>query len=53
VPHTVDLIEKGVSVRELSDGRRFRVVKRFWTGDELAEQVQALGWTAQVHTTVV
>jgi demethylmenaquinone methyltransferase/2-methoxy-6-polyprenyl-1,4-benzoquinol methylase len=51
VPHTADLIEKGVSVRELSDGRRFRVVKRFWTAGELAEQVQTFGWVTQVHTT--
>lgn len=51
VPHTADLIDKGVSIRELSDGCRFRIVKRFWTGDQLAEQLRGLGWTSEVHTT--
>jgi SAM-dependent methyltransferase len=31
-------------VRQLADGRRFTIVKRYWRPDELAERVSALGF---------
>jgi SAM-dependent methyltransferase len=38
-----------VQPRELSDGRRFTVVKRYWTPDELAGSLP--GWTTAARTT--
>jgi len=35
--------------RELNDGRRFRVVKRFWQPAELAAATADLGWTLDVR----
>lgn len=37
--------------RTLNDGRRYRVVKRFWQPDELAGHVARLGWTLDVRVT--
>jgi SAM-dependent methyltransferase len=44
-------LEQGVSVRELADGRRFRIVKRLWHPHELEAELAALGWRAEVHAT--
>jgi demethylmenaquinone methyltransferase/2-methoxy-6-polyprenyl-1,4-benzoquinol methylase len=33
--------------RALNDGRQFTVVKHFWEGDELLEQIAELGWTGE------
>ena len=41
---------RGVSVRELDDGRQFRIVKRLWEPDELAADLAARGWAADVHS---
>ena len=38
-----------IQPRELADGRRFTVVKRYWTPDELAASLP--GWTTVAHTT--
>jgi SAM-dependent methyltransferase len=42
-------LDYGVSVRTLSDGRRFHIVKRAWTPEELRVELAALGWTASVR----
>jgi len=42
-------LERGVSVRELADGRRFRIVKRAWTPHQLEAELAELGWGASVH----
>lgn len=44
-------LERGVSVRELADGRRFRIVKRLWRPDDLEAELAGLGWRAEVRTT--
>jgi SAM-dependent methyltransferase len=51
VPYTADIADEDVSIRELSDGRRFRIVKRFWTVDGLAAELRALGWDTRIETT--
>jgi SAM-dependent methyltransferase len=38
--------------RSLADGRRFRIVKRRWTPEELAERVRALGFDFELRDTV-
>lgn len=42
-------LDQGVAVRELADGRRFRIVKRFWDPGELEAALAALGWQAEVR----
>ncbi len=42
-------LERGVSVRELADGRRFHIVKRAWIPEQLEAELGALGWKASVH----
>jgi len=37
--------------RELNDGRRFRVVKRFWQPAELAADAGGLGWSLDARVT--
>jgi demethylmenaquinone methyltransferase/2-methoxy-6-polyprenyl-1,4-benzoquinol methylase len=37
--------------RSLSDGRRFRIVKRRWSPDALAERVGPLGFELELHDT--
>jgi SAM-dependent methyltransferase len=37
--------------RSLRDGRTFRVVKVFWTPDDLESRLQDLGWDIAVHPT--
>lgn len=44
-------LDQGVSIRTLSDGRRFSIVKRAWTPEQLQEELAALGWKATVHET--
>jgi demethylmenaquinone methyltransferase/2-methoxy-6-polyprenyl-1,4-benzoquinol methylase len=41
----------GEETRALSDGRTFRIVKRRWRPDELAERVGALGFELDLHVT--
>jgi SAM-dependent methyltransferase len=50
VPFTSDSPE-GISVRELTDGRQFRIIKRYWTPEELTGELRDLGWDADVRTT--
>lgn len=42
-------LDRGVSVRTLTDGRQFHIVKRAWTPDELEQQLAALGWSSTVR----
>jgi hypothetical protein len=35
----------------LSDGRRFRIVKRRWSPEELAQRVRPLGFDLELHDT--
>jgi demethylmenaquinone methyltransferase/2-methoxy-6-polyprenyl-1,4-benzoquinol methylase len=44
-------LTQGVSIRELADGRRFRIVKRLWQPELLEAELAALGWRAEIHTT--
>ena len=41
----------GEETRSLSDGRTFRIVKRRWSPDELAERVRPLGFELDLHDT--
>ncbi len=38
-------------VRQLADGREFRIVKRFWQPEELAERVRPLGFELDLRLT--
>jgi 2-polyprenyl-3-methyl-5-hydroxy-6-metoxy-1,4-benzoquinol methylase len=42
-------LDRGVSVRTLADGRRFHIVKRAWTPEELEGELAAVGWSATVR----
>jgi demethylmenaquinone methyltransferase/2-methoxy-6-polyprenyl-1,4-benzoquinol methylase len=44
-------LESDVTEREVRDGRRFRVVKRFWEPSVLESELAALGWNATVRET--
>jgi demethylmenaquinone methyltransferase/2-methoxy-6-polyprenyl-1,4-benzoquinol methylase len=39
----------GEETRSLSDGRTFRIVKRRWSPEELAERVRPLGFELELH----
>jgi SAM-dependent methyltransferase len=41
----------GEETRSLSDGRTFRIVKRRWAPEELAERVRPLGFELELHDT--
>jgi hypothetical protein len=41
----------GEETRSLSDGRTFRIVKRRWRPEELAERVRPLGFELDLHDT--
>jgi SAM-dependent methyltransferase len=41
----------GEETRSLADGRRFRIVKRRWAPDELAERVRPLGFELELRNT--
>ena len=41
----------GEETRSLGDGRTFRIVKRRWAPDELAERVRPLGFELDLHDT--
>ena len=41
----------GEETRSLADGRTFRIVKRRWRPDELAERVRPLGFELDLHDT--
>ena len=43
--------EAGIEVRELNDGRRFRIVKRYRAPEALRERLAALGWAFAVSRT--
>jgi demethylmenaquinone methyltransferase/2-methoxy-6-polyprenyl-1,4-benzoquinol methylase len=40
-----------LELRQLHDGREFRIVKRHWEPDELVERVARLGWSLDVRRT--
>ncbi len=42
---------EGFTRRKLNDGREYRIVKVFYKGDDLQNQLQALGWAATVRET--
>jgi SAM-dependent methyltransferase len=42
-------LDRGVSLRTLSDGRRFHIVKRTWAPEQLRAELAAQGWTASVR----
>ena len=46
----VDL-QTHVATRELGDGRRFDIVKRYWEPDELSTRLERLGWVVEAETT--
>lgn len=50
-PWSQTWLDQGVSIRTLSDGRRFSIVKRAWTPVQLEQELAALGWKATVHET--
>jgi demethylmenaquinone methyltransferase/2-methoxy-6-polyprenyl-1,4-benzoquinol methylase len=39
------------TTRELNDGRRFQIYKRFYRPEELTQYIHALGWRCRVHAT--
>jgi demethylmenaquinone methyltransferase/2-methoxy-6-polyprenyl-1,4-benzoquinol methylase len=41
--------ERGAAIRELDDGRRFRMVKVYHEPLELEERLRALGWAVSIH----
>jgi len=45
----VDIDGVPVARRTLSDGRTYRVVKVFWSPEELQTRVRALGWTTDIR----
>lgn len=45
------LEDSGEVTRRLNDGRTFRIVKRFWEPDALAETLAARGWVAALRRT--
>jgi SAM-dependent methyltransferase len=49
--HTGTDQANGEETRFLSDGRTFRVVKRRWAPEELAERVRPLGFELELHDT--
>ena len=49
--HTGTDQAEGEETRSLSDGRTFRIVKRRWRPDELAERVRPLGFELYLHDT--
>jgi demethylmenaquinone methyltransferase/2-methoxy-6-polyprenyl-1,4-benzoquinol methylase len=49
--HTGTEQGNGEETRSLSDGRTFRIIKRRWTPDELAERVRPLGFELELRDT--
>ena len=49
--HTGTAQAVGEETRSLSDGREFRIVKRRWRPDELAERVRPLGFELDLEVT--
>jgi demethylmenaquinone methyltransferase/2-methoxy-6-polyprenyl-1,4-benzoquinol methylase len=50
--HTGTAQADGEETRSLSDGRTFRIVKRRWAPDELAERVRPLGFELDLRDTL-
>ncbi|MBO0684866.1 MAG: class I SAM-dependent methyltransferase [Candidatus Dormibacteraeota bacterium] len=50
-PRSVNDLDEGVSLRQVSDGRRFRIVKRYWQPDQLRVDLERLGWQATAAET--
>ncbi len=44
-------IERGISLRQLNDGREFTIVKVLWEPEALRERLTAIGWDVSVHRT--
>jgi SAM-dependent methyltransferase len=49
--HHLEDLEALTVTRRLNDGRKFRIVKRFYQADELGSRLSALGWRATVRST--
>jgi SAM-dependent methyltransferase len=49
--HVLPGPDAGVVTRKLNDGREFRIVKRFWDPQALADRLVQLGWTATLAQT--
>ncbi len=43
--------DSGFERRQLTDGREFTIVKRYWSPDELADRVRAVGFELDLATT--
>lgn len=43
--------DSGISVRQLNDGRQFRIVKVYWSKKELLGRLRELGWVPEINTT--
>ena len=48
-PWSQTWLDRGVSLRTLSDGRAFHIVKRAWEPSELERELGGLGWSATVR----
>lgn len=44
-------LDRGVSVRTLTDGRTFHIVKRAWRTDELEAELAQIGWSCHCRGT--
>jgi len=49
--HVLRHKKAGVVARKLNDGRQFHIVKLFYRPDELAERLDAIGWSADMAQT--
>jgi demethylmenaquinone methyltransferase/2-methoxy-6-polyprenyl-1,4-benzoquinol methylase len=49
--HSLTDLDRGVSVRQVRDGRRFQTVKVYWEPGELQERLRSLGWDIEVRAT--
>lgn len=47
-PWSKTWLDHGVSERTLADGRRFRIVKRGWSPQELEDELARIGWACTV-----
>lgn len=50
-PRSVTDLDQGVSLRQVSDGQSFRIVKRYWRPERLRADLGDLGWRATVAET--
>ena len=50
-PRSLTDLSAGTSIREVADGRKFQVVKRYWAPDDLRAELEAQGWEVTVAET--